>query len=664
MKNSKIFALAAFVALLFGALPINAQTQRLGSLIDSGKDSTKQVGTSTVDGFVGLSSKATDALNRIRSKASADGTQDGCGFVDVTSLNNSGAGTLRDAIASVQSCGIIVIKVKGTINLTETIEITEKNIDIVTEDATTKDLKDLVPDEYVVNGSGITDATNGSVFVIQGGADIFMGGFTITGGKGLNRKGTFGGGICLLDGSFLTLTGMTIRDNTADFGGGIFAEDSDLFVQASTISGNTSIQEGGGIAFWANSAAPDLVVLISTIANNSTGGNGGGVSTSYSQEAGGSAFDGFANSTISGNTAGLEGGGVYHSAFVIPAGEPDSNEGNGTMGLDPTIENLFFVSTIVSGNTISADTGIGGPDIAEAFDGRILSLSFANLIGIYEGGSFDASSNIIGTAASPADPDLGTLAANGGPTKTMALPSTSPAIDAGVTVFPFPIDQRGLTRPVIINGGPAGNGTLDGTMGEAPPVDGTDIGAYELQAEDEPSCDLSEVVTYSQGGWSSTARNAPLTNSFFTSNFSSNLVLGSTSNNRSVTLTSVTAVRRFLPQGGTAAILKPGNLTDPTNKQVKNVLAGQTAAAILNFALNPALADAELATGLGIPLEGTSVSQLITLGNNALGSVNPPYSKNYLSRLSKALEFVNLSFSGGTNQGFLVCSEGAGPAAR
>ncbi len=47
-----------------------------------------------------------------------------------------------------------------------------------------------------------------------------------------------------------------------------------------------------------------------------------------------------------------------------------------------------------------------------------------------------------------ADPKLGPLADNGGPTWTMALLPGSPAIDAGNTSLAPATDQRGLPRPV------------------------------------------------------------------------------------------------------------------------------------------------------------------------------------------------------------------------
>src|SRR5262249_21885688 len=72
----------------------------------------------------------------------------------------------------------------------------------------------------------------------------------------------------------------------------------------------------------------------------------------------------------------------------------------------------------------------------------------------------------VGTAAMPIDPKLGALQDNGGPTRTMALRTGSPALDTG-DPHTFPAtDQRGVTRP------------QDGTgTGTALP----DIGAYEVK---------------------------------------------------------------------------------------------------------------------------------------------------------------------------------------
>jgi hypothetical protein len=80
----------------------------------------------------------------------------------------------------------------------------------------------------------------------------------------------------------------------------------------------------------------------------------------------------------------------------------------------------------------------------------------------------DASTNLqfpgttCGAAITSADPLLGPLASNGGPTQTHALTTGSPALDQGTTGCPPvpPADQRGVTRP----------------QGA-----GCDIGSFELQ---------------------------------------------------------------------------------------------------------------------------------------------------------------------------------------
>ena len=67
-----------------------------------------------------------------------------------------------------------------------------------------------------------------------------------------------------------------------------------------------------------------------------------------------------------------------------------------------------------------------------------------------------------------ADPKLGALQNNGGPTLTMRPSAGSPAIDRGKS-FTLTTDQRGAPRTVDF-----------GSVTNATGGDGTDIGAFEL----------------------------------------------------------------------------------------------------------------------------------------------------------------------------------------
>jgi hypothetical protein len=84
-----------------------------------------------------------------------------------------------------------------------------------------------------------------------------------------------------------------------------------------------------------------------------------------------------------------------------------------------------------------------------------------------------------------ADPLLGPLADNGGPTQTMALGAGSPAIDAG-SAFGLATDQRGQPRPFVF-------------AALAHPGDGSDIGAFELQGPTITITSPAANSTYTQG---------------------------------------------------------------------------------------------------------------------------------------------------------------------
>jgi CSLREA domain-containing protein len=306
---------------------------------------------------------------------------------------------------------------------------------------------------------------NGATASADGGGIGNAGTVTVTNSTiSGNSSGEVGGGISN-DGT-ATVTNSTISGNSVQNGtpfdadgGGIF-NDGNLTVTNSTISGN-SADYGAGID------NDDMAtVMNSTISGNSASGEedvGGGIFNSHTMTV--------TNSTIAGNTAspaGDSGGGIVNEQFgtltvtnSTIAGNSASDEGGG----------IFNAGTVTFKNTIVANS-IGGNCVPNAAAGAALTSDGHNL-------SDDKTCAFAGTedqnsAAAGLDPDG--LKNNGGPTETVALLPTSPAVDAvpmsptnyctevdGTT--PITTDQRGEPRP----------DPEDGPDGPC------DIGAFELQ---------------------------------------------------------------------------------------------------------------------------------------------------------------------------------------
>jgi hypothetical protein len=282
---------------------------------------------------------------------------------------------------------------------------------------------------------------------------------TVAGGRG--------GGVYSFMGT-MTIEGSTISGNYADFGGGVSSHESTTTIEGSTISGNDAGTAGGGVYAYEGMTT----IEGSTISGNDADLSGGGVLSRF----GTTTIEG---STISGNDAGF-GGGVYADDDTTTiesstiSGNTAGSQGGGVLAYssDPTLAN-----TIVADNAAP-----DGPDLFGDASEVLFDAAFT-LIGSTAGATVNETepgSNIIGQS-----PQLGPLAANGGPTATMALPPTSPAVNKGSS-FGATADQRGLPRPVAYPGVPFS--TADG-------ADGADIGAFELQAPAPPPPPPPPVVS-------------------------------------------------------------------------------------------------------------------------------------------------------------------------
>ena len=209
-------------------------------------------------------------------------TDDGvCGILD---------SSLREAIAAANSGNTITFSVTGTIILTSSQLIIDKDL--------------------TIEGPGSGDLAirgNNSSRVFNTGGTVTIADVTIRDG----RRDGFAGGGGISNGGRLTLTDSTVSNSTAHLGGGIYNDGTGtLTLDNSTISGN-SATDGGGI--W-NGGTGTLTLNNSTVSGNTARGRGGGI---YNMSDQGTLT--ITSSTISDNTANrtqgdYQGGGIYNGS--------------------------------------------------------------------------------------------------------------------------------------------------------------------------------------------------------------------------------------------------------------------------------------------------------------------------------------------------------------
>ncbi len=170
------------------------------------------------------------------------------------------------------------------------------------------------------------------------------------------------------------------------------------------------------------------------------------------------------------------------------------------------------------------------------------------------------------------------------------------------------------------------------------------------------SCDLSGFKTFTQGGWGSPSNSTPggIRDANFNAVFPTGAIMGG---NFTATFTTATAVKNFLPQGGTSAAFN-ANYTNPTSTSA-GVLGGQVMSLYLNVKYDEAgylgtnplkLKDLVIASGI---FAGKTVSEFLDLANAKIGGGSVPFS---FSQINDAATSINENFDNGTvNRGFLTC---------
>ena len=385
----------------------------------------------------------------------------------VTSTNDSGPGSLREALAEANTGDTIDFGVTGAINLTSGELVIGKELTIrgpgaeklrLTANLSSRIFAITAGGNVAIRGLTIADASNtdgdggaivnvgsltltdsvvsGSVAGLDGGGISNTGELTLINTNVIDNEATVDGGGIWNTGN-LTVTNSSVRGNSAAWGGGI-ASVGTLTVTDSTVSGNAAVSQGGG----GISISGDATLTNSTISGNIA--NLGGGIQNYGRMT-------LTNSTVSGNTAIVQGGGIENAETLILVNTTIS--GNGATQRGGGILNSSGALTLT--NSIIANSSAGGDCAGNNVTSLGHNLDSDGSCGLAEGGDL---SNI--------DPLLSPLQDNGGPTFTQALLPGSPAIDSGdgsVVKVPLRLDsdQRGAPR-------------LQGSQ--------VDIGPYEREA--------------------------------------------------------------------------------------------------------------------------------------------------------------------------------------
>ncbi len=365
------------------------------------------------------------------------------------------SGSLRYAIAhansgdevdlSALSCSVITLAYGPVISYVD---------DVTLAGSTTRTL--------TIDGAGAD-----RVLIHNGLGTMTVGYLTIS--HGHYAKGIYGGG-CIYAAGNVTLYHSTVSNcdvqSPATKGGGIYARGS-VTLKYSTVDSNKAGMLPGdpdgvaaGIYVYGS-----LQAYQSTISRNVSSNAAGGV------EARGDVT--LVASTLTGNNAPMTSAIQYRKNPDITLTIKNSTiTGNVSNNMEDS-QAIFFPNIRLYNSTVAKNTTNGdGAVTISATSVKTVSSIIAGNYGValeIFATTLTGNSNIIGSAdvALPgdtikADPQLHFLADNGGPTRTLALAATSPAIDAGDNPLNLPTDQRGTGFPRVV--------------GKAP-----DIGAFEYR---------------------------------------------------------------------------------------------------------------------------------------------------------------------------------------
>lgn len=449
----------------------------------------------------------------------------------VTSLADSGAGSLRDLVAASAAGDTIQFAVTGRILLTSAISLSH-----------TLDIQGPGPSTLVVDANHVDRA-----FVTSGASTNILSGMTITNGLAVGAPGADGG------------IGQTGTGGGAAYGGAIYDQGYALMLTNCWLVGNTvqggqggrgganvigityfspgnggagGLAEGGAV--YSQSSVIVTVVNCTFSDNRAVGGVGGkgGTNVASNVDPGGTGGLGgvgqagaiqsasapityFLNSTLSENrVGGGQGGPGGDNTDNGPGGQGGTGGDGGGGAIASAIACNFDSCTIVSNFAFAGPGGPGGNGLPVGANGtpgsgtaggvvgyvitcnnriastiladNFASTSFSNYFMAFDdnGHNFIGSDDYagcpwgattqVGTIPAPIHPQLGPLAQNGG-----GLPTHAPVF-GGSPLIISPVIDQGFSPGLLADERGAPRIYDFASIPNAPGGDGSDVGAFEL----------------------------------------------------------------------------------------------------------------------------------------------------------------------------------------
>ena len=449
----------------------------------------------------------------------------------VSNLDDSGAGSLRDAVEQANANGeddVITFQaaLSGTIELAGA----DRDIEITGEGL---ELRGPGADEVTVDAN-----EGGRIFTLYGfdapGEEVSISDLTLTGGLYAGGSGGAINSVEAFNGidanaAELTIADAVITGNSAQFaGGGVNVRGGSLTIADSLVAENGTAYSGGGVevADTEGDRPTEVVVRNSSVTGNASGSVGGGLSIE-----GASAATVIERSTISGNSTGTGGGGIYidddlggeapvtidrstisgNSAAGNPL-TPPSPQGGGIHVHGPSAA-VTIQNTTISGNSTSgqgggiaadSDAGTGGDELvvrnstvahnaAGEVGGGIYRDSYLAGYSLYGSDDVRISSTIVAGNSAPSGADLG----------------EAPEINTGdgAFVLGFSLVESEEDVPAALTEDPAGSNLIGAGPGIGPLADNGGPTATHLPAPRSLAVDrgIADGLATDQRGLARTA---------------------------------------------------------------------------------------------------------------------------------------------------------------